>query len=654
MIRTLNPAFRLLLGIVVISSLACACRKEDPFRSSGASHIMANVEVLETKAQPGGSAAGPLLSERVASSADGFELVEYVYENNTFDSCAGRGIADQARNDGHICNDGNGTATTKGAVVTSSGIDAFGMLAYAEDVWFDNTIRDGDPGSASNPNQPGRYFDSNVSRTSGGSWAISGEPKWLNNVPMTFWSWKYVKPSRTSANAAGFEYTVKPNVSEQEDLIFAYNNETRRFNDKGEILDGKDEKLNIHFYHALSAIQFFTGEIPSGYRIKTIYVENVSGSTSCSISGGTPLGFTHSPSSTVSFSQGYDTDDPSVSARTGTTKYLTDDAKTFFLVPQVTSDAAIKVDLVSLTNPADIRTREMPLSVSWEAGKFYVYKIDIADEISIICDDQGKADDIEISSLEGLDVTGAGQPVSGQYCNLSVYVYYPTGTGTKTVTIAGQTATSAGSPIVYKGRTYVKYSVRIKAEAQNVNEGEDKIITVTASRGTDSKTISPKLPIWGIQPGTKISSETSLPVYPGAGGTGLSLVYNSSKGDWLYNNDGSSVSGRTGGTGDTAYDYSSLLGFSRTRDFTIFSPMTGKYVSGNSGSLGWSSSGTSYSLESVNSPSFSIKWVGTLIIGRWNQDSAIEDVGIGFFLIPGNSDGFDIYPVTLVNPRAMG
>lgn len=78
MIRTLNPAFRLLLGIVVISSLACACRKEDPFRSSGASHIMANVEVLETKAQPGGSAAGPLLSERVASSADGFELVEYV------------------------------------------------------------------------------------------------------------------------------------------------------------------------------------------------------------------------------------------------------------------------------------------------------------------------------------------------------------------------------------------------------------------------------------------------------------------------------------------------------------------------------------------------------------------------------------------------
>ena len=91
---------------VFVMLLTSSCRKDDPVRKSGAKHIVANVEVAETKAVPDKSAPGPLLSERVVATSGDFDLVEYVYENNTLDSRKWLGIAGQARNDG------KGTAMT--------------------------------------------------------------------------------------------------------------------------------------------------------------------------------------------------------------------------------------------------------------------------------------------------------------------------------------------------------------------------------------------------------------------------------------------------------------------------------------------------------------------------------------------------------------
>lgn len=384
-----------LFAAISIAVSLCSCHKDEPAQMSGTGQIKPVLEIVRTKASQEATGPGQLLSERVIGSVDGFELTEYVYENTS----------------------SLPAPTTKGEVVTTGSIEAFGIIAFAEGEWHDNTIRSGELGSASDPYPAGVYFDSNASK-SGGAWTIAGEPKWINDVPITFWSWNYVKPERTDTHTASFSYTVEPTAADQEDLLFAFNNERRRFNDYGEIRDGKDETLDIRFYHPLSTVQFVQHENLTGYRISGIEIQNVDSHTECVMestddipAAGSPnISFTHETSIPATFSQSYTADDaaaggslaiPSDAATDGSFK--PDDGKTFIMVPQsfgsqsTDKDSKLKITFVSTASVgAGTTSPVFDFNGRWEEGKYYVYKIDLNGNIHVsideTCDGSTKSD----------------------------------------------------------------------------------------------------------------------------------------------------------------------------------------------------------------------------------------------------------------------
>lgn len=364
--------------VAAVALLATSCEKEPLWqRWTSKPTIIPVVQSVVTKAgseeMPEDGMPGRLISERVVASADGFDLIEEVYENRL--------------------NPFVGESATKGTIVTNDNIGSFGMDAYAEDKWFDNTIAAGDLGSKDNPNAAGAYFSQTVSNSSG-SWTISGDPKWLNNVPITFWSWKYVKPTRTDTHTATFNYTVNSTVTSQEDPVFAFNNETREFDDQGDIKNGANENINIYFYHALSAVQFLEHEdIISDYRISNIEVQNVKNSTVCTMtstdaapsSGNISFSHNTSASSTVNFSQSYDANDTSLDIPTTTSKFKPDDSKTFIMIPQTLgASSKLKVTFTYTGTPSATTSPVFDLNGTvWDDGYYYVYKVDLGGAIKV-------------------------------------------------------------------------------------------------------------------------------------------------------------------------------------------------------------------------------------------------------------------------------
>lgn len=384
---------------VVLTTGSCA-KQLTPFHTNG--HIGCIVDCDGSKAS--GSAAstpGTYISRRTIKGGTGFDLIETVYEN-------------ELPLDGYV---------TKGKQITEDGADGsiniqedgFKMAAYAESNWWDNTKPEGEPGSRSNPNTPGSYFTADV--TYSGEWAISGSPKWLNNVFTTFWCWDMdtdsrISPSYTAGlNPLGnlsFSYSLPdPDSSEpyddavnQKDMVLSYNSEYRSFLEDGSLDTGHssgsrtDDKINIRFYHALCAIQFFTGNIPDGYRISRISLKNVAGSANFSVAPGTfdnakkrwPLIFTCSGyGATATYSQDCSINDSAIADRSSSsTRNLPGDTKTFFMIPctfGAGTDAALEV---TITNGSkDIVNTFSLENSSWDAGKYYTYKISAAGEVSV-------------------------------------------------------------------------------------------------------------------------------------------------------------------------------------------------------------------------------------------------------------------------------
>lgn len=390
------------------------CQKTSTFFGGRRNAIKANVVVNQTKAAADDALPGKFVSERVVSSADGFELIETVYENETL-PCG---------------------QSTKGSVVTSASINKFNMMVYAEGEWFDNTIADGEPGSRTDKNAAGLYFEA-LSKKSGSTWSLektngparegtddhAGELYWLNNVPMTFWSYNMVKPTRTAADKVTFSYTVKSDVSLQEDLLFAFSKESREYHDSGEqygnlksqssTSGASGDNVNVHFYHALSAVQFLQSTDLEGYRISGIEIRNVNKTSSCVVTGTddvpvagvtSNLSFAHTPSGIASFSQTYDAGDladggslkaPADAATNG--NFKPGDGKTFLMIPQTLGDtgthapdAALKVTFTNTTVAGSGKTTspvfDLP-STTWEAGKYYVYKVDLAGAVKVSIDE---------------------------------------------------------------------------------------------------------------------------------------------------------------------------------------------------------------------------------------------------------------------------
>lgn len=416
-----------------LATLAASCQKEEKLAPKGSSpKIIPVVKSVSTKAQAAdrdfNAPTGRLLSERVVSSADGFELIEMVYENDLAPA---------------------GTVQTKGTAITTENISSFNMECYAEGSWYDNTISGSGLGTSGNRYPAGLYFKAGVTKSSG-TWGLSksdgpakpgdsGELYWLNDVPMTFWSYSPTSIStfsRTGTNTATFTHTVSSTVSAQTDPVFAFSSETRKYHDAWDEDYGKldqststsgagdTENVNVWFFHALSAVQFLQNESLTDYRVSNVTIQNVHGSSTCTMtstatvpSEGNPnITFSHNltGSADQNYSQAYEATDladggslkaPADAATNGNFKKT--DAKTFFMVPQTLGaestdapSAALQVTFVYKGTGASgseqtSATFDLP-STTWEAGKYYVYKVDLAGnihvEISEQCPDDVKSD----------------------------------------------------------------------------------------------------------------------------------------------------------------------------------------------------------------------------------------------------------------------
>lgn len=265
-------------------------------------------------------------------------------------------------------------AATRGTEVTEDNLDLFYIKAYAEDDWHDNET---------NQNfSAGEYFDATEVTLDSGSWEMADEYDWLNNVPLSLWSWNAVEPEVDPADGydkASFSYSLLNSVTSQEDLIFAYNGENRKFDRTGAITEKTstntaynrtDNEVDVHFYHALSAIKFDISGVQDGQSVDQITIGGVASSGDCEItvSGGVPefewdnLGTAGSYSQTFT-STDFDTDG----------KQVTGGSKEFFMIPQALTDAATLT--VTFDGTASTPKAIKAGGVEWKAGKYYTYKL---------------------------------------------------------------------------------------------------------------------------------------------------------------------------------------------------------------------------------------------------------------------------------------
>ena len=281
---------------------------------------------------------------------------------------------------------------TRGSAVTVAGLTEFSMKAYAYGQWYDNTVPAGQQGSMERPNQPGLYFDGVTAEKTGGAWTMSPVQYWLNgadgSLSIRFWSWKGSAEPEASLpfHTASFTgYTVAASVPLQEDLIYAYNAESRRFDGGGNILDGKDEKANIHFYHALSEISFDVSEVGEDLYVSNIALNNVYGKGDCSMhetagADGTRLYFDWTNlSSQATYSQSFSASDFDASGA-----LAAGSVKKMYLIPQdLTQGTAVTMTVTFSPREGGEAATPVTRSIStdgsaaveWKAGKYYRYRI---------------------------------------------------------------------------------------------------------------------------------------------------------------------------------------------------------------------------------------------------------------------------------------
>lgn len=271
--------------------------------------------------------------------------------------------------------------------------EGFTTAAYAEQKWHDNTIQAGEPGSTTNENLPGLYFTETVSyNTTDNVWSLSGDREWLNEIPLTFWSW-----NRNAVFASGPSYVLASgeltfsyaatDLTANTDLVLAYNSEVRSYKDDGSIDASNcsgtrtDNKINVHFYHALSEINFVVctddteGSFDPSLVIKSIGFTDLVKSGDCVFTGATH-DFTWSLGSTLEdYSRNFGAQTGYSSEWTSVTINSLPYRKTggsLFVIPQTTGSTTTLILTLE-----DDTTREVTVSgKEWLPGKYYTYKLE--------------------------------------------------------------------------------------------------------------------------------------------------------------------------------------------------------------------------------------------------------------------------------------
>lgn len=279
---------------------------------------------------------------------------------------------------------------TKGSIVTTEGAEGtLNINAAGSKFAFHGWL-----GSDNRPEDETDFHFISATATKGDDgWSLGGDYKWQNSVPTSFWSYYPTGisgvnlPSGTAADDAqkqvGFTHTTPSEVSDQKDILFAYNLHTVTYDDSGE--SGDDEFINVNFYHALAAIRFDIAEaLKNNVTITDVYFKDIVTDGSCAISG-TP-GSSNDASGIVAFAWTPDnTKKATISQSVSNDDFITSglmpmsSSKFFFFIPQ----SVTGIELGIRYKRSDGVEHETSASLShdpWQAGKIYTYKLNPAED----------------------------------------------------------------------------------------------------------------------------------------------------------------------------------------------------------------------------------------------------------------------------------
>lgn len=299
---------------------------------------------------------------------------------------------------------GESSPQTKGAVVSTSRINQNGQQ-FTMNAWLESSGRLADDAV---------HFMSATATRSGGSWSLaSTDPsdtpdgpwnKWRNQVPTNFWamypaslnddqglilemSWPVEEAGDGAQKTVSFSYilpTTRTDSREAEympDLCFAYSHKTWN-----ESTPGNDNKVNIDFKHALSAVYFTTSGVLNSITVKKIGLQNVPSLACCEMTGtgGNPgtldIKWTDQDCRT-SIIQTYQSSDFVTFEGYEKTLNLNESSKVFMMIPDTLTRygtklwAEFEVKGVSVKKYVDISKFSDGTPVVWKPGKRYLYKL---------------------------------------------------------------------------------------------------------------------------------------------------------------------------------------------------------------------------------------------------------------------------------------
>lgn len=277
------------------------------------------------------------------------------------------------------------SASTRGTEIKAEDLAEFYMKAYAEEDWEDPVVGSG---------FAGEYIAFELSEKDGDEWVLMESTPWLNDVPITFWSWypDNAEPEvdfSDGTDMASLTWNLY-NKPSTEDILIAFNREKRTIAANGIITAAEssnphytevNEQFDIEFYHPLSAIKFDVSGL-TGATLSNVTLQNIYRYATCAITvtAGIPQ-FTWTPTAAKqNFSQAFTATDFKTD---GTMKDGSD--KVFFLIPQtLRDDAALEIQLKKASDPTDIVNLTKSIAkanatdtenVTWEPGKIYTYKL---------------------------------------------------------------------------------------------------------------------------------------------------------------------------------------------------------------------------------------------------------------------------------------
>ncbi len=282
-------------------------------------------------------------------------------------------------------------------------------------------------------------------------------PKWRINTPTSIWSYAPVSATGRTAPAVDslhgifdkmtFTYTVPDNYHNQADLLFAYNVESREFKKEGTVYkkpyeidpavgtgtqhSGQyDEYFDVNFYHALAAVKFELNTTTAGANVHSVTICYTDGSNNIVMNGGlattgdcTATG-SGSGAGSVSFNwQNLGGNKPlryvysdayPATSLTVSGGYAKDGNGVLFMIPQNASNLKVIVEFSKNGgNHYYTAVYNTPLSVNWQAGKYYLYRLSVG-EFHVIGEKMTQLTDIQIKGLDsksGYFIRPEGDPV---------------------------------------------------------------------------------------------------------------------------------------------------------------------------------------------------------------------------------------------------